>query len=106
VQKEKTLSYPDNSFDVVTTMLVCHHMTDEEIVQFLKDSYRICKKAVIINDLQRHLLAYVSFSLIAPIIFRLAHSNGHAQQTFLFGTASNGGNSQAMGSRCRFGQKG
>ncbi len=78
VQKEKTLSFPDDSFDVVTTMLVCHHMKDEEVVKFLKDTYRICKKAVIINDLQRHLLAYVSFSLIAPILFpsRLIWNDG------------------------------
>ncbi len=69
IQKNKTLEYPDNRFDVVTTMLVCHHMSDEELVVFLKESVRICKKAVIINDLQRHFLAYVSFSIIAPILF-------------------------------------
>lgn len=68
-QESKKLKYPDNSFDVVTTMLVCHHMTDDELIFFLQESYRICKKAVVINDLQRHLLAYLSFSCIAPILF-------------------------------------
>lgn len=69
LQKSLVLAYPENSFSVVTTMLVTHHMTDEEFIVFLKDCYRICSEAVIINDLERHLLAYLSFSLIAPIAF-------------------------------------
>lgn len=68
-QKSKMLPYQENQFDVVTTMLVCHHMDEQECVNFLKDSYRICTSAVIINDLQRHFLAYVTFSLIAPFAF-------------------------------------
>lgn len=69
MQNGKTIEYPDNSFDVVTAMLVCHHMTDDELVIFLKQSYRISSQAVIINDLHRHILAYISFSLIAPFAF-------------------------------------
>jgi 2-polyprenyl-3-methyl-5-hydroxy-6-metoxy-1,4-benzoquinol methylase len=78
VQNEKRLDYAENSFDIVTTILVCHHMTDEELVQFLKEAYRTCSQAVIINDLQRHILAYVSFSLVAPILFpnRLIWNDG------------------------------
>lgn len=78
VQKEKKLECAEGSFDVVTTMLVCHHMTDDELVQFLKEAYRACSQAVIINDLQRHFLAYASFSLIAPIAFpnRLIWNDG------------------------------
>lgn len=70
IQKTPQLLYPDQSFAVVTSMLVCHHMTDEELIVFLKDCYRICSQAVIVNDLQRHFLAYLSFSLIAPLVFR------------------------------------
>lgn len=69
VQADKTLHFPDNSFDVVTTMLVCHHMDDEELVRFLQESYRVCREAVVINDLQRHVLAYLSYSLITPFLF-------------------------------------
>lgn len=69
LQKNKALDYPDRSFDVVTSMLVCHHMTDEELVVFFKESYRVCTQAVIINDLQRHVLAYLGYSLIAPFAF-------------------------------------
>lgn len=69
VQKDKTLEYADGSFSVVTTMLVCHHMTDDELVNFLKECYRISSQAVVINDLHRHFLAYVGFSLLTPVLF-------------------------------------
>ncbi len=66
----KELAYPSNSFDVVTATVVCHHIPDDELVTFLQECHRIAKKAVIINDLHRHPLAYLSFYLIAPIFFR------------------------------------
>lgn len=69
IQKDKTLNFPDNYFDVAISMLVCHHMTDQELIAFIKESYRICTHAVIINDLQRHILAYASFSLLVPFAF-------------------------------------
>jgi len=77
-QPDKRLIHSDNQFDVVTTMLVCHHMKDQELVEFLKESYRVCRSAVIINDLHRHLLAYTSFFLITPIFFpnRLIWNDG------------------------------
>lgn len=68
-QEDKNLKYADGQFDIVTTILVCHHMNDQELVDFLKESYRICSSAVIINDLHRHLLAYAGFALIAPFAF-------------------------------------
>lgn len=64
------LDYPDNSFDLVTTMLVCHHMTDEELLFFLQESRRVCSKAVLINDLHRHFFAYLSISFLIPFFFR------------------------------------
>ena len=69
IQDDKSIEFPDNSFDVVTTMLVCHHMTDDELVTFLKESFRVSSQALIINDLHRHILAYISFSLIVPFAF-------------------------------------
>lgn len=63
------LSEPPKSFDVVTTSLVCHHLSDDEIVDFLKRSLSVAKEAVIINDLHRHSLASCTFSAIAPICF-------------------------------------
>lgn len=64
------LSYLPNSFDIVTTTLVCHHMTDDQLIDFLKKSYQVATKFIIINDLHRHWLAYFGFALIAPTFFR------------------------------------
>ena len=61
---------PSKSYDVVISTLVCHHLNDAELILFLKDCTRIAKKAVIINDLHRHPLAWLAFILSAPILFR------------------------------------
>lgn len=63
------LNYIPNSFDVITATLVCHHLSDEELISFLKQSYRIAKRAIILNDLHRHQLASWGFRCVAPILF-------------------------------------
>jgi len=64
------LHFDPKTFDVVTSTLVCHHLTDEQLIDFLKRACRVAKKAVILNDLHRHPLAIASFSMIAPPLFR------------------------------------
>lgn len=63
------LSCEPKSYDVVTATLVCHHMSDAQLVDFLKRASTAAKKAIIINDLHRHPLAYTSYGLIAPVLF-------------------------------------
>lgn len=63
------LNEPPKSFDVVTSTLVCHHLSDEEIIGFIKKSVQVAKEAVIINDLHRHLLATCGFFALAPLFF-------------------------------------
>lgn len=63
------LSFPPNSFDVVTTTLVCHHLKDKELIDFLKRSYQVANKAIIINDLHRNWFAYIGFALISRLFF-------------------------------------
>lgn len=58
------------SFDVVMATLVCHHLSDQELISFLQQACRIAKKAVIINDLHRHPLATMGFGLLTPCFFR------------------------------------
>ena len=60
---------PDKSYDLVLSTLVCHHLSDEEVIPFLKECLRIAKRKVLINDLHRHPLAWAAFSLLAPILF-------------------------------------
>lgn len=64
------LNYPMDSFDVVTSTLVCHHLNDEELIDFLKKAYNTAKSAVIINDLHRNSLAGLCFSIISPLFFK------------------------------------
>lgn len=64
------LDYPDHAFDIVTSTLVCHHLNDYQLIDFIKRACRVAKKRVIFNDLHRHLFAQWSFSIIAPVLFR------------------------------------
>lgn len=61
------LHYLKKSVDVITSTLVCHHMTDDALILFLKDSYAIAKQAIILNDLHRHLMAMIGFTALTPL---------------------------------------
>jgi len=55
------------SFDIVTVTLLCHHLNDQELINFLQAACSIARRAVIINDLQRSSLAYILFWLVSPL---------------------------------------
>ena len=59
-----------NTIDILLTTLVCHHMSDEELVEFLRLAFASTQKIVIINDLHRHAIAHWFYGLISPILFR------------------------------------
>lgn len=48
------LPFSDASFDVVSCSLFVHHLTPGEVVQFINESLRVCRTAVLINDLVRN----------------------------------------------------
>ncbi len=75
---EPELNQPDNSYDVVTANLVCHHMDDKGLVEFLMAAKKIARQKVFINDLQRNPAAYAIFKMISPLFFRnrLIHHDG------------------------------
>lgn len=56
-------------FDIVTATLMTHHLSDQELISFLGQACRTAKRAVVLNDLHRHVLASLSFNLIAPLLF-------------------------------------
>lgn len=68
--RQSVLEETPKSYDVVMTTLVCHHMDDDMIIDFLQRACRVAKRKVIINDLHRHTLAYYLFKGIAPVFFR------------------------------------
>jgi ubiquinone/menaquinone biosynthesis C-methylase UbiE len=61
------LPFAYGSVDLVSCCLFTHHLEPEEVVQFVNEGLRVCRAAVIINDLIRdpiHLaLAYASLPL-------------------------------------------
>jgi ubiquinone/menaquinone biosynthesis C-methylase UbiE len=48
------LPFLDDSFDLVDCSLFVHHLSPEELVIFVKEGLRVCRTAVLINDLVRH----------------------------------------------------
>jgi len=61
------LPFGDDCFDLVSSTLFAHHLCPEDFVQFVNESLRVCRLAVLINDLIRsplHLaLVYSGFPL-------------------------------------------
>jgi ubiquinone/menaquinone biosynthesis C-methylase UbiE len=61
------LPFRDSSFDLVCSELFVHHLSPDQIVEFVREGLRVCRRALLINDLIRdplHLaLAYAGFPL-------------------------------------------
>ena len=57
-----------NAFDLVSCNLFDHHLSPEQLQQFVSEGLRVCRSAVLINDLVRHPLhlglVYASFPLM------------------------------------------
>ncbi|MFT5207321.1 MAG: 2-polyprenyl-3-methyl-5-hydroxy-6-metoxy-1,4-benzoquinol methylase [Candidatus Omnitrophota bacterium] len=52
-------------FDYAISSMFFHHLTDEKIIQLLQLMQEHCKQGFIINDLERHALAYMGVGLLA-----------------------------------------
>jgi len=66
--------FADSSFDLVSCSLFVHHLSPEGVMQFVREALRICKVAVLVNDLVRHpfhlALAYAGVPLYRSRITR------------------------------------
>jgi ubiquinone/menaquinone biosynthesis C-methylase UbiE len=47
------IPFHDESFDVVGSSLFLHHLEPEQIISFTNEALRVCRHAVIVNDLRR-----------------------------------------------------
>jgi 2-polyprenyl-3-methyl-5-hydroxy-6-metoxy-1,4-benzoquinol methylase len=56
--------FKSDEFDVVISSLFTHHFEDEFWIELIKRMMHSSKKAVIINDLHRHPLAYYSIGIL------------------------------------------
>ena len=52
------MPFADDAFDVVHCALFLHHFTDEQVVDLLAKLKRCARQAVVLQDLERHPLAY------------------------------------------------
>ncbi len=50
------LPFCDASFDLLSCTLFAHHLSTDELRQFVDEALRVCRVAVLINDLVRHAL--------------------------------------------------
>jgi ubiquinone/menaquinone biosynthesis C-methylase UbiE len=48
------LPFLDSSFDLTSCTLFVHHLSPQELVRFVDEALRVCRVAVLINDLVRH----------------------------------------------------
>jgi SAM-dependent methyltransferase len=54
--------------DVFVCSLFCHHFTDDQLVPLLTRLHRQARRAVVINDLHRHWLAYWSIHWLTRLL--------------------------------------
>ncbi len=52
------LPFRAGSFDYVMSSLFLHHFTDEQVVALLHDFYGIARRALLVCDLERHVVPY------------------------------------------------
>jgi ubiquinone/menaquinone biosynthesis C-methylase UbiE len=48
------LPFRDASFDLVSSNLFLHHLAPDRLIACVRESLRVCRRAVLINDLIRH----------------------------------------------------
>jgi ubiquinone/menaquinone biosynthesis C-methylase UbiE len=67
VADARALPFADASFDLVGSNLFVHHLEPEEVICFVREALRVCRRAVLVNDLIRHplhlFLAYAGLPL-------------------------------------------
>jgi len=61
------LPFKNECCDIVHIALFLHHFNEDQIEKLLKEFLRICKKGIIINDLQRSLLALAGIKLLTVL---------------------------------------
>lgn len=53
--------------DIIISSLFCHHLTNEEVIDFLRWMHNHANEGFIINDLQRHPIAFHSIKLLTSL---------------------------------------
>jgi ubiquinone/menaquinone biosynthesis C-methylase UbiE len=72
------LPFAAESFDVVTCGLLAHHLEPEQLIAFVSQAVRVCRIAVLINDLQRSALSLALVYAGFPLFCRMVRHDGMA----------------------------
>jgi hypothetical protein len=70
------LPFGDGTFDLVSCNLFAHHLNEQQISQFVRESLRVSRVALLINDLVRHPLHLGLVYASRPIMGRVAWLDG------------------------------
>jgi SAM-dependent methyltransferase len=70
VADARALPFAAKSFDVVTASLFLHHFDAPEAVVVVRELLRLCRVAVVVNDLRRALVPYAFGSATFRLLFR------------------------------------
>ncbi|TAE14464.1 MAG: methyltransferase domain-containing protein [Bacteroidetes bacterium] len=76
---------PTQKPDIVLCGLFCHHLTDEQMVKFLRLAYQNTRIGFIINDLHRHFLAYYSIKWLTRLFAKSPLTRNDAPLSVLRG---------------------
>jgi 2-polyprenyl-3-methyl-5-hydroxy-6-metoxy-1,4-benzoquinol methylase len=75
----RTGDYRDQGrFDFIVSSLVAHHMSDEELLAFLRHMESESRRGWLVNDLHRHPFPYLGFPLLARLlgVHRIVREDG------------------------------
>jgi 2-polyprenyl-3-methyl-5-hydroxy-6-metoxy-1,4-benzoquinol methylase len=60
------LPFSSERFDYVLSSLFLHHFEDERVEALLREFYRVARRAILIADLERHILPYIFLPISRP----------------------------------------
>jgi len=95
-----SLPFGDGGFDLVSCCLFAHHLSPHQLIQFVDEGLRVCRHAVLVNDLIRHpvhlALVYTGLPLFrsrithhdAPASVRQAYTLAEMQEALMRTRAS------------------
>jgi len=78
--------FKDGHFpDIIHASLFCHHLTDDQLVEFFQLSVKQARRAVVVNDLHRHPLAYHSIKWLCAAFSKSRFTQNDAPLSVLRG---------------------
>ncbi len=61
------LPFAPGAFDFVISTLFLHHFTNEQVISLLREFHSIARRAVLIVDLERHIVPYLFLRVAGPL---------------------------------------